>query len=512
MKYIYFIGLLWILFSSCSDFLKEYSQDQAYVRDYADLDELLIGETYMETEFYDMNLTHAYYPYIHLMADETQENFESTDWDTDYSWFQKQYFGYVTWQYRVGYHTDKLTTSPEDTDWNKLYKHINRANMILFEVDKLSTENDDEKQAISRIRGEAYFLRAAYYFTLVNLYGQPYQPASAATALGVPVKTSPVIEDKMFPRESLETVYALILQDLEHAATNLEGIARKSIYRADLTAVRLLQSRVYLYMQNWPDAAKYAQLCLDLQSDLIDLNSFDGTSKAFADASSPEIIFSMGGNDISALITTYWKGLSASEGLKACYPEGDLRKQYFLTIDEDAWSGLEDLYMFCNKFDLKERAFNANVSSNFLFRTAEAWLNLAEASAYMGGDNEKKAREVLDHLHKHRMENYDATTLTGDDLIEEIRTERRRELCFEGHRWFDLRRYNVCEKKPFTEAIRNTYTEFGDWQTASTTYTYELKAGDPAWTLQIPYEVIQFEELTPNPRNERTYISINQFN
>ena len=110
------------------------------------------------------------------------------------------------------------------------------------------------------------------------------------------------------------------------------------------------------------------------------------------------------------------------------------------------------------------------------------------------------------------MENYDATTLTGDDLIEEIRTERRRELCFEGHRWFDLRRYNVCEKKPFTGAIRNTYTEFGDWQTASTTYTYELKAGDPAWTLQIPYEVIQFEELTPNPRNERTYISINQFN
>ena len=101
---------------------------------------------------------------------------------------------------------------------------------------------------------------------------------------------------------------------------------------------------------------------------------------------------------------------------------------------------------------------------------------------------------------------------TGDDYIQFVRDERRRELCFEGHRWFDLRRYNVCEKKPFTGTIRNTYTEFGDWQTASTTYTYELKAGDPAWTLQIPYEVIQFEELTPNPRNERTYISILQFN
>ena len=93
MKYIYLTGLLWLLFTSCSDFLKEYSLDQAYVRGYSDLDELLIGETYMATEYYDMNLDKVYYPYIHMMADETQENTESVNWQTSYSLFQKQFFG-----------------------------------------------------------------------------------------------------------------------------------------------------------------------------------------------------------------------------------------------------------------------------------------------------------------------------------------------------------------------------------------------------------------------------------
>ena len=41
MKKTYLIGLLWLLLASCSDFLEEYSQDQAYVQSYNDLDELL---------------------------------------------------------------------------------------------------------------------------------------------------------------------------------------------------------------------------------------------------------------------------------------------------------------------------------------------------------------------------------------------------------------------------------------------------------------------------------------
>ena len=102
-------------------------------------------------------------------------------------------------------------------------------------------------------------------------------------------------------------------------------------------------------------------------------------------------------------------------------------------------------------------------------------------------------------------------------MIEEIRVERRKELCFEGHRWFDLRRYTVSEKKPFTGFIQNTYSEysymFDEWEwwyywDVVSSSTYELTADDPSWTLQIPYEVLQFEGIISNQRHERAPVSV----
>lgn len=490
---IYIISLVGLFLTSCSNFLKEYSQDRAYVRSYQDLDELLVGETYMKTE--------PYFPYLHLMADDARENNIPVDWDDviDFNEYSKKYFGYITWQNRVGYSVDKLSVKNEDEDWNKLYKHINLANMVLYSIDKQKAGNDDERGDIRRIRGEAYFLRAAYYFILVNMYGQPYVPSVATTALGVPVKKTAFIEDKAFPRETLKVVYDLIVEDLEHAAENLDGIPRKSIYRANITAVRLLQSRVCLYMQDWENAAKYARMALELQPELVDLNSFASSTEAFVSSSSPELVFSMGGNSIPDMFNVLFSGISVSEDLKKCYVTGDLRTSYFVIKDGD------NGYWDCNKYVRLGEDYVSDVSDNFILRTAEACLNLAEAYAYM--DKESEACKMLDHLRVNRFQKdaYKPTTVKGDDLIEEIRSERRRELCFEGHRWFDLRRYTVCEKKPFVGNIRNTYTEY-DYYDVKSVSTYELKANDPAWTLQIPFEVIQFEELVPNERNERTPI------
>ncbi len=505
MNKIYIAVLCCFVCWSCSDFLKEYSQDQAYIRSYKDLDELLIGETYMETNF---GSEIAYFPYLQLMADETRENIVTT-WDMpDWDQYVKKYFGYVTWQYRAGYSPDKLTTSSEDTYWNKVYKHINLANMILDEIDKQEAPAEEDRQAVARIRGEAYFLRAAYYFLMANLYCQPYEASKAAATPGIPLKTTYYIEDKLFPRGTLDKVYALIIGDLEKAAENLTGVPRKSVYRANLTAVRLLQSRVYLYMQNWEKAAEYAQLCLDLQSDLTDLNTFSD-SRAFAEAESPEVIFSMGGNNIPRMLNNLFAGLSVSESLQKSYKRGDLRTKYFITYcggDNEAWD--------CNKYVPQTSTQNANVSEIYLFRTAEAWLNLAEAEACMGSVHEERARQALDQLCKKRIQagSWQATSLSGDALIQEIRDERRREFCFEGHRWFDLRRYTVAEKAPFTGMIRNTYSLLEDMFEISSISTYELPAGDPAWTLQIPWEVIEFEELTPNPRNERAPVSVENVN
>lgn len=73
--------------------------------------------------------------------------------------------------------------------------------------------------------------------------------------------------------------YNQILKDLDEADTCLINTAIKnSPYRADITAVYLLKSRTYLYMQNWKKAYEYAQKALAKNDNLLDLNTLSSGS------------------------------------------------------------------------------------------------------------------------------------------------------------------------------------------------------------------------------------------
>ena len=79
------------------------------------------------------------------------------------------------------------------------------------------------------------------------------------------------------------------------------------------------------------------------------------------------------------------------------------------------------------------------------FRSSEAYLTAAEAACRLG--RHADAVQRLEPLLKHRLnaEAYDEAqalmaTMTNDQLLQEILDERARELAFEGHRWYDLRR------------------------------------------------------------------------
>lgn len=509
------IGAVAICFASCSNFLEEYSQDTAYVRGYEDLDELLLGACYMPVvnpshfgmAVGDLGLTtdaddDYYYPYIHLLADEVNENItDADDISIRNGDARDRFFGYYTWQQRVG--IDPLGTSfrDESFDWRRIYKHINVANMILAEIDKQAAETAEERLEVIRIKGEAYFLRAAYYFTLVNLYGKPYTEASATTDLGVPVKTSEFVEDQMYERNTVAEVYQQVLEDLTETERLLSQTTRKSIYRADIIATYLLQSRVYLYMQNWEQAAAYAQKVIEKQPALQDLNSM-GDLAYFMSPELPEVIFTMGTGGIRQTITGAIMDFGISEELYDAYQETDLRREYFIRDNGSYYEYVKE----GTRADLTRNS----LSSNFCLRTAEAYLNLAEASAYMG--EETDAREALNHLRTYRLDasQYDDVTAAGEDLITEIREERQRELCLEGHRWFDLRRYMVCEVQPYTKTIRHSYSTFeeiynpGSWSyewVAVQTNVYELEPNDAAYTLPIPREVLDYNTGMQN--NER---------
>lgn len=146
-----------------------------------------------------------------------------------------------------------------------------------------------------------------------------------------------------------------------------------------------------------------------------------------------------------------------------------------------------------------------HVSDIYTLRIAEGYLNLAEA--YAMEDNFQGANQYLRLLRESRIRNYVHTTYTGEKLVEEIRLERRRELCFEGHRWFDLRRYAVCEKYPYSKQIRHAFNVYdGNKYEWDHTDIYVLEKNDPAYVMQIPKSVLEYDEeqMPENPRNKRS--------
>ena len=103
-----------------------------------------------------------------------------------------------------------------------------------------------------------------------------------------------------------------------------------------------------------------------------------------------------------------------------------------------------------------------------------------------------------------------AVTATGDDLIKTIRNERERELCLEGQRWFDLRRYRVCQVLPQKETITHHYYYYESRSSSRRTalHTFTLQPDDWGWVLPIPQEVLDANNgMKNNERGTRTYSS-----
>lgn len=526
MKYFQYIGLAAFiyLFSSCSGFLEEYSQDTYYVSSYKDLEELLIGDCYLPVNSSKTVASTSNIGYfLPFLADEMEEQNSSYDgYSTSFD-IKENIFGYYTWQQRVGLKASYSGYLTENGTWTKVYYLINVANNVLSSVQKVPQNSQEEKQGVLRVTGEAHFLRAAYYFWLANLYGKPYNPSTAETDLAVPIKTEEKVNDILYQRNTVKDVYAQILKDLQEAERCLSQTEKAtSIYRADSTAVNLLSSRVYLYMQNWEQAARYADKVLKVRSFLKDMNTTK-REDGFLSKESKETIFSMGGNDIPCNMNNYYQSFRVSTDLYNAYDSDDLRKsQWWWKLDDfigytklGYGSSYEASSIHPEQGDFYTNGYYygwdgqlSPISDKFLFRTAEAYLNKAEAEAYLG--DEKEARETINTLRRNRYAtgtNYEVTS-TGEDLVKAIREERRKELALEGHRWFDLRRYMVCEKYPESKSITHRYSYYDGRGGISMTQTYVfvLEKNDPAYTLPIPKEVLDYNTgMLNNERPWRNY-------
>ena len=523
---IYIFGVLALGLGACGDFLEEYSQNQRYATTAQDLDELLRGECFMqwtnlssntqETMSFSSGLT-MNYPWLHVMDDDAEEfvdgglaytsNYPRNVLGSFYHWGADPFLTLENDQYR-------------DNDWERFYKSIGVLNSIIYMADEFRSKEEDI-ELLNRVEGEARFLRAGYYFLLVNIYGMPYCKATASRDAGVPLKITEYIEDKYFSRSSVEAVYSQIVTDLKRATVCLEGIVPSSTLRVGKVAANALLSRVYLYMEEYEACIAAADEAMSGTYSVMDLNSWTDGQNVIS-WTSPETIFTQGGN---AVVSTFlsssnvwvqqngnWveqaQALSyqVSEDLLQCYDDGDLRRTAF--FKNSLHAAIPDKYKTWADYN-----DNDEIGADFLIRLPEVILNKAEALAMLNRDGDAKTE--LQKLRSKRFALAPAITETGGALIDFIRDERRRELCFEGHRWFDLRRYAVNSIHPlpdnFTIRHRNNAYEANS-QTWYEDGYYKLNAytrDRAAWIIPIPNYAIEFNrgelqnEIRPNRELQR---------
>ncbi len=524
MKRYLYIFIALVSMSSCGDFLEEYSQDLYYTHKWEDLDELLVGSGYIPHEACytpSDSYTSHFGQFLMMLTDNIQEVHTTTYSSQDFD-IQQAVFGAYTWQQRIGTTETYTGYNAENGTWTKAYYHINVCNNILGSLERLEIVDDEDQQGYYKVKGEACFIRAFIYFFLNNLYGKPYDPATSKTDLGVPLKLTEDVEDVKFQRNTVQEVYDQVLIDLEEARTNLQKYTgpHRSIYRADYNASLLLSARVALYMQDWKKASEYAQMVMERHPMLEDLNSPGGV---FDRVDNPEDIFTMAGNDNYGIYSNGWKGFQISNELYNTYSNADLRKsQWFWANNVNVglcrvdprpyWGTLYEStspnYYFINIHSVYDGT-RVGVSNVCRLRSAEAYLIEAESEAYMGHEDE--ARRAINLLRAKRFKagsDKMSITSSGDELIEDIRAERRRELVSEGQRWFDLRRFQVCEKLPESHAIVHDYTYYvdRDYITKKECHRFVLEPYDKAYTLGIPYEVLKFNTgMIDNERYHRDY-------
>lgn len=373
----------------------------------------------------------------------------------------------LTWQYGG---------QMRELPYQDCYRSIFYATAVINEV--MDADADTSGESKTQILGEAYAMRAYLHFALVNLYGQPYNPATASTDRGVPISDNIDIEQKYRPA-NVAAVYEQILEDIEQAENymttenylNLEATERAKVnYRFSRDALQGLKARVMLYMHNWQEAYNAATGLLSKYA-LVDFNAKVETNALPWKATSQEAILAWERPFNGAANDLIYAGLLSEEILGLFDATADKRNSYIgaAYVYDEYW----------NPTLIGYRPSSRSSSDRVSIRIAEMYLIAAEAGSYLAGELDNAKAHLLDlQAKRFTAEGYAAKetavgAMNAEQLRAEIADERARELLIEGHRWFDLRR-----------TTQPSITHISEGQ------TYTLYPGDSRYTLPFPQSAV----------------------
>ena len=363
--------------------------------------------------------------------------------------------------------------------WKHYYEGIVRANNVIRYVPDI----DMDEELKQRILGEAKFLRAYFYFHLTNIFGE------------IPLKTKSIdnVEDLSVAVSTVAQIYSQIEQDLDDASVALPASYDLSnIGRATKGAALGLLSKVYLFQEKWDLALEKANEVAQLGYTLMPVYN---QNFLVLDKNNEESIFEIQHLEnqspfLGSYLNQYFSPKPSGYSFNAptqnfvsefeITPDGivDPRLDYTVGRSGMKWVNGEDFDPAWSVTGYLQKKHVQPISEipigdgnlNYTFmRFAEILLIQAEALNEL--DRSTEALVPLNKIRKRARECYlydteldgsgtipdklltDITNTEKSYLRSAIRHERRVELGFEFHRFYDLMRYgkNIAE-----QALNNT--------------------------------------------------------
>lgn len=370
--------------------------------------------------------------------------------------------------------------------WGPLYQRINSANLIIDAIDQgqIPVKSQADKATIDRIKAQALFMRALLHFDLVRTYSYNPNHIIKNWDKGVPIMTIPVkTKDQIvFPtRPTVVQVFQQIESDLLAAidlftatgSPDVSGSAVSARHVPTRASSYALMARVYLYWagplypEKYPLATNFATLAIN--SGFATLSSATNLESNWVTTRiHPEAFFEVnfnaqaenlgGDNSLQGWYTRIvnaagirvngWGDVIASDELIAAHNAADLRLSRLM---QQARRDFEPVA------SRETRKFNNTSGTQFgldnvpVLRLAEMYLIRAEASLLADTPDEVQARSDLNVVRARSFTTPPTPldgTVTGAALIDELFLQRRLELAFEGHRWFDFTRRGLSVQKP----------------------------------------------------------------
>ncbi|RIW18461.1 RagB/SusD family nutrient uptake outer membrane protein [Algoriphagus lacus] len=325
--------------------------------------------------------------------------------------------------------------------WISLYRMINRANIVLENLDAAVANGVLTQAAADNYKGEMLFMRALAHHELLTHFSRPYSDNPSAP--GVPYRTVAINDvpkvpiGEAVPRGTVAEGYQKILADLNEAEAKIT--AANTTFRARKGAVIALKTRIKIHMEDWAGV----------------LTEYEKIKSAYAVTPDPITPFRGGTStdNIFSFVNTAESNAGTNGALSAMYGNPSNGARGLVKISPLIWRASWWLQqdkrrtittqnatgIFTNKYNNPTTLAEPNI----IVRFAEVVLNAAEANARLG-----KLTEAVALLNVVRDRALGDPTLSftvaglgnADAVIDAIIRERRIEFLAEGRRWPDIHR------------------------------------------------------------------------